>query len=197
MIRLHRMQRTRVRGAAESGFTLVELLIYVSLFVVVLAVSGGLLINSLRGERIVRSVTAATNLGQLVAQSVQKGVRNAAAVQLTAPVAGTQLLIARTAGFAATPVWACQAWYYSPDNGGSVYTKRASPAALIPAPTSTTPAGWTLIGSGIQPRGDAVFVAPLGRVDLAFTVSAGDSPSVLISTSAYQRQAGSGSAPCF
>jgi type II secretory pathway pseudopilin PulG len=184
-------------AARDVGFTLVELLVFMMLLVVVLVVVGGLLASSLSGEHTVRSRTEATNLGQILTQSVQKGVRNAAAIELRTPLPGTQLLTVRTAGSDTALTWACQSWFYSPVDGGSVFTKRVSPAGPIATPTTNEPGGWTLLGSGIKPGDLAVFNAPVGRVDIDFTVAAQGSTAVDISTSIYQRQPAIGSAPCF
>ncbi|TFC91454.1 hypothetical protein [Cryobacterium sp. TMT4-31] len=130
------------RGDTTSGFTLIELLIYISMMVIVLVIVGGVLINSLATQRTVRNATQASNAGQLVAESIGQGVRNASALALTTPSPGTQLLTVRTASMATTPVWRCQAWYFG---GGEVRTKTSS--LLISATDFDT---WTLLGDGMN-----------------------------------------------
>lgn len=136
--------------------TLIELLVYMVLAVVVLLVVGGLLINSLSSERTVRNSTQATNAGQLVAQSVAQGVRNASALKVTVPSAGTELLTVRTASLTSPQTWSCQAWYFG---GGEVRTTRSSTLIL------TAPATWTLLGTGMQRVSAGVVFTPTPAVN--------------------------------
>ena len=186
----------------ERGFTLVELLIYSMLAILVLAIVGSILINSLRAERTVRDANEATSVGQLLAQSVTTGVRNASAITLSAPEPNTQLLMVRTVTAGEVAEWSCQAWYFG---AGEVRTTRSSTA--IPAPTAASAADWTLLVEGIEPGPIFAYVNDPAdpqdgrRVDLDVQVSVGDGVPVLITTSALSRQpvpsTGVVSAPCF
>ncbi|MDJ0325036.1 hypothetical protein QMG61_14820 [Cryobacterium sp. PH31-AA6] len=134
--------------------TLIELLVYMVLAVVVLLIVGGLLINSLTTQRTVRNATQASNAGQLVAQSVAQGVRNASALKVTAPIFGGELLTVLTASMTTPQTWSCQAWYFG---SGEVRTKTSS--TLIPT-TAASVANWTLLGTGMQSvSGGAVFTS--------------------------------------
>ena len=136
--------------SSASGFTLTELLAYMSLLVVVLLIVGGLLVNSLASQRTVRTSTQANNSGQLVAQSVAQGVRNATAIKVTTPSVGTELLTVLTASMTTPQTWICQAWYFG---SGEVRTKTSS--TLIP--TASIP-NWTLLGTDMRRvSGFAVF----------------------------------------
>ncbi|TFC49900.1 hypothetical protein E3O47_09455 [Cryobacterium sp. TMT2-17-1] len=136
--------------SSDSGFTLIELLAYMSLLVVVLLIVGGLLVNSLASQRTVRTSTQASNSGQLVAQSVAQGVRNATAIKVTTPSAGTQVLTVLTASMTTPRTWLCQAWYFS---GAEVRTRTSN--TLIPASSFSN---WTLLGTDMRPvSGWAVF----------------------------------------
>jgi type II secretory pathway pseudopilin PulG len=175
----------------QSGFTLIELLLYVALSLVVLVVAGGILISGLRTQETARSVTDAANTAQQIVRSVQYGVRNASAIS-----------IARTVGSdpdSTAP--SCQAWYYDPTNGGSVYTTKTTPAALITVPSGGPQGIWTFLGKGVSPSDPVtgkVFNAPSGgRVELRFDVAAGAHPYVLVNTMTYTPQAATVSAPCF
>lgn len=187
----------------ERGFTLVELLIYVMLFLIVLVIGGGMLLNSLRADENTRSVTDAANTGQQIARSIGAGVRNATAVKVISDTtAGTQLLLARTIGSDPNSTAAsCQAWYFTPSNGGAVYTTKKTPAAPITLPSAGPQGVWTLLGVGISPADPAtgkVFNAPSGsRVELKFNVAAGQHPYVLINATTYTPQTTTVSAPCF
>jgi type II secretory pathway pseudopilin PulG len=192
-----------MNNTRQSGFTLIELLLYISLSLIVLAIAGGILISGLRAQDTAGKVTSAANTAQQIVRSVQSGVRNASASTVTSDAAaGTQLLVARTIGSDPnSTVASCQAWFYGPANGGSVYTTKTTPAAPITVP-SAGPAGiWAYLGNGVSPADPItgkVFNAPSGgRVELKFDVAAGSHPYVLVNTMTYTSQAASVSAPCF
>jgi hypothetical protein len=171
---------------SERGLGLVELIIYSMLSLLVLAIVGGMLINSLSAEGTVRDSTQASNTGQLVSHSVTQGIRNASSIQLVyPPTAGTQLLKARTVGSGSNPVWRCQAWYFG---NGEVRVKTSS--ATIPTPvTPADVATWTLLADGVQKvPGKLVFALSGQRVDLEVEVSGNGGNAVRISTSALSRQ---------
>ena len=190
------------RRHAEAGITLVELLIYAFLSLIVLAIVGGVLASGLRTQAAVRTVTDAATTAQQIVSSVQSGVRNASAVTIVSPpTAGSQLLIARVIGTNPTSTApTCQAWYYTPSNGGAIYTKKTSPAAVIAIPSSDPPSGWSLLGVGVTPSASAgaVFAAPAGlRVDLTFNVAAVSQPYVSMLTTIYTPQTTTVSSPCY
>lgn len=187
----------------QRGFTLVELMISTGLTVIVLVIAGGVLISGLRTQEIARSVTNAANTAQQIVHSVQTGVKNASAITVNSdPVTGTQLLLVRTVSSdPASTAPSCQAWYYTPANGGAVYTKKTTPATAITLPTGGPQGIWTILGSGVSPADPItgkVFNAPNGgRVELKFDVAAGSHPYVLINTMTYNSQSTSVSSPCF
>jgi prepilin-type N-terminal cleavage/methylation domain-containing protein len=191
------------RPDRQAGFTLIEMMLATGVALVVLAIAGSILINSVRAQDNAAKVTSASNTAQQIVRSVQAGVRNASAVTVSSdPVAGTQLLLARNVGSDPTSTaTSCQAWYFSPVNGGAVYTKKTTPASLITVPVSGPAGIWTLLGSGITPADPVtgkVFNAPSGgRVELKFDVAAGSHPYVLINTTTYTSQTASVSSPCF
>lgn len=180
----------------QAGVTLVELLVYMMLAVVVLAIVGGILINSSAADRSVRDATRATNAGQLISLSVGRGVRNASAVWHSAPDSTPELLMVRTAGPLSPPNWSCQAWSFSE---GEIRTTKSS-SAIANTQTAGSVRSWTLLARGVQQAfvggvASPIFVVtapridlPLNRVDLQMTVNAGQSPAVLITTAAIRRQ---------
>jgi type II secretory pathway pseudopilin PulG len=188
---------------SQAGFTMVELLMYTALSIVVVTVAGGILISGLRTQGTAGSVTAAANTAQQIVRSVQAGVRNASAITVTSnATTGTQLLLARTLGTDPnSTVASCQAWYYTPANGGAIYTWKTTPASVISLPTGGPQGIWTILGAGVTPSDPVtgkVFNAPSGgRVELKFDVSAGKHPYVLVNTMTYTPQSATVSAPCF
>jgi type II secretory pathway pseudopilin PulG len=197
------MTRNQFSRRDERGFTLVELMISTGLTIIVLVITGGILISGLRTQEIARSVTDAANTAQQIVHSVQAGVKNASAITVNSdPVTGTQLLLVRTTSSdpnSTAP--SCQAWYYTPSQGGAVYTKKTTPATAITLPTGGPQGVWTILGTGVSPADPItgkVFNAPNGgRVELKFDVAAGTHPYVLINTMTYNSQSSSVSAPCF
>lgn len=189
--------------ADERGFTLIELMISTGLTVIVLAITGGILISGLRTQEIARTVTEAANTAQQIVHSVQAGVKNASAITVSSnSTTGTQLLLVRTVSSdpnSTAP--SCQAWYYTPTNGGAVYTTKTTPAAAITVPAGGPQGVWTILGKGVSPADPntgKVFNAPSGgRVELKFDVAAGSHPYVLINTMTYNSQSTAVSAPCF
>ena len=161
----------RQKKAEQNGFTLIELLLYMTLSIIVVVIAGGILISGLRTQGTAGSVTDAANTAQQIVRSVQAGVRNASAITVTSnSVSGTQLLLARTVGNDPnSTVASCQAWYYTPSNGGAVYTTKSTPALAISLPNGGPQGFWTILGAGITPADPVtgkVFNAPSGgRVD--------------------------------
>ena len=187
----------------ERGFTLVELTIATGLTLIVLVITGGILISGLRTQESARTVTDAANTAQQIVHSVQNGVKNASAITVTSnATTGTQLLLIRSiSSDPNSTAPSCQAWYYTPTNGGAVYTTKTTPAAAITLPTGGPQGIWTILGTGISPADPTtgkVFNAPNGgRVELKFDVAAGAHPYVLVNTMTYNSQSTTVSSPCF
>jgi hypothetical protein len=173
----------------DDGISLVELLIYSALALVVLAIVGGMLINSVRTESTVRSVTEATTQGQLAAGSLENGVRNSTDFTLTTQPSGDQLLQARVASTSTPVVYRCVAWYYSISTKSLRY--RESPTTVA-VPTSAQLAGWRLLVSGILPKTGVAAAGPIfagvePQLDIDFRVTAGKDPPAAISSSTVRR----------
>lgn len=188
----------RVEGRDE-GFTLVELLVYMFLAVIVLTIVGSILINSLRAESQVRDAAQSNSTAQLVAESLGKGIRNASAIEVTAPTADSVLVRTRSIDASATGAWFCHAWLWS---NGELRTTRSTTA--IPTPDATTAAGWLLLATDVEPAGSApVFALGAGdrSLDVALTVGVGDGVPVLLDSVMVAQQpipaTGKVTAPCF
>lgn len=191
---------------ADDGFTLVELVVYAMLFVVVLALAGTLVVRSLAVQRDARDVAGAIGSGQAAADSISRGVRNAAAVG-PAAASGSNFLVARVStGAAGAQTWVCRGWYYTSSGGGSLYTiSRAATtgAAIVQPATAADLAGWTLLARPVTLTGSRLFTeisgtAPAQKVRFSYSTPAGDRRPVLIATEvATRKQSDTGSSPCF
>jgi type II secretory pathway pseudopilin PulG len=180
----------------ESGFTLIELMLYMGLSVIVFAVVVGMLTNSGRAQSEVDGVTKASNAGQLIIRAVQTGVRNASQVSLTAS-GGTQLLMVRTAG-GQTPVqWTCQAWYFTPNAGGTLYTLRTPATGPLPPPTPGTLSSWSVLGTGISVSGAQVFTASAGLVTVSLNINAGSATPISLNSTSNTLNLVTTGSPCF
>jgi len=148
--------RTWLRN--EEGMTLIELMAYSLLLVVVIAVAGGMIIASLRGQQTITQLSNSTSTGQDVAQSIVKGIRNSSSAAVTSGAAGT-MLSARTGTFVAagTATWQCRAWLYTTTTQ-QLWSTSSSAAITLPA-SATSLSGWSLIASNVTvPSGSpAVF----------------------------------------
>lgn len=166
------LRRIRKSFELDDGFSLAELAVYACLSVVILTIAGTILISTIKTRTSVTELTEAVSVGQLIATSVEEGVRNAAGpvgstdatqtlgVKSEPPTADGQLLRARVAVGAidGTVVWQCQAWFYSMATQ-AVYSSTndtemvVDPIAFsIVNSTHVAQAGdddWTLLGEGI------------------------------------------------
>jgi hypothetical protein len=181
------MRRSEI--SHDDGISLVELLIYSALALVVLAIVGGMLINSLSTESTVRTVTEASTQGQLAAQSLEAGVRNSTDFTLTTRANGDQLLQARVASGSTPVVYRCAVWYYSISTKSLRY--RDSPTTVA-APTAAELPTWRLLVSGVLPKTGAAAAGPIfagvePQLDIDFRVTAGDDPPAAISSSTVRR----------
>lgn len=167
------IRRIRERLAADDGFGLAELGVYAVLSVIVLGIVGSVLITSIKTRIQVVEMTEAVGVGQLIANSVEEGVRNASGppgaidaqqrvgIQAGVVTADGQLLRARVAigAIEGTVVWQCQAWFYS-STTEAVYaatnktTSIADPVSFsVVNGIHTAQQGsdqWILLGEGVQ-----------------------------------------------
>ncbi|GEP28710.1 type II secretion system protein [Cryobacterium levicorallinum] len=173
----------------ETGFTLVELVIYISLSVLILSLVGGFLLNAVRAQRDVVSSSDGANTAQLIAESIKRDVRNATEVAVSG-----NLLVVRTAGMDDTSDLSCRAWYF---DSGVLYTVNTGDARVTaPAPEGLK--DWTVQGQGISAVNltEPVFsVVVQGQVKLSFTV--GGTMPVVVHTTVTQRAPSSIEKTCF
>lgn len=181
----------------DAGFTLSELAVYGALLGLVLTTAAGILISGTIAERTVRTVVGASTESQLVADSIETGIRNASGYSVTVPSTGTQLLRARVAQGTTSVVWNCAAWYYTPNlSNGSIWYKTSTTA--IANPTTGNIATWTLLVDDVRPlTGTTVFSIGANQLSFSFQTLAGTDPPASISSSATSRASVWETAPCF
>jgi Tfp pilus assembly protein PilW len=213
------------RRADDTGFGLAELAIYATLSVTVLTIVASIFFTTLNTRTQVTDLTRATGVGQLIASSVEEGVRNAsgpsstsdpiqkAGIKAELPTTHGQLLRARVAVGAsnASIVWRCQAWFYSSDTGAVYSAVNAAGAIVDPVSFSVVDGShvassgtdnWQLLGDGIAlPDGvTAFFGAGSDRVVLRFEVTAQEVSLVLIPSTVVKRTlaaGGTGPSACY
>jgi len=203
---------------------MVELLVYSVLSVVILTISGGMLIMSINTRVQITDISQMTSTGQLIAVSVQEGVRNASGTGgATADTGiktedsaadGSQLMRARVAVGAENGLiaWRCQAWFYSAETE-AVYMA-ISDAGAIEDPVTfsvsndvhTAAAGtanWTLLGDGVRRVPPNAFFSTGSsekKVTLRFEMQRKDVSLVLIPSTIVKRSivaGGTGPTACY
>lgn len=184
----------------DDGVSLVELLVYMILAVTVLTIISAILINSLRTENTVRTSAEATDTAQLAAQSLNRGVHNASAIEVTTPAVDITVVRTRSIDSSTDGIWQCQAWAVV---DGQLRT--TSSAAAIPVPTSAADvASWLLVTEGVASIGaNPIFSLAADERSLAvgFTVANGSGVPITLDTTIVSKQpipsTGKVTAPCF
>lgn len=181
--------------SSEDGLTLIELIVYGVLLVLVLAVVGGILISTLLVGSQVRDSTLKTSEAQLVAKSLETGIRNSSAFEVT-DLVDDQLLMARTAGSEQPLVWRCTAWYYSAAEQTMYYLRSDTP--ITPPLSAADVAGWLVLGERIVPTSPTrIFTRVDSQLEIAFEGHTPDSAVVTVNSSAAARAGVWETAPCF
>ncbi len=191
---------TRLRRD-DAGFSLVELLVSMTLFAVVLTIVGNVIVSALTADRTVRDLTGSTTDGQLVTNVIEQTVRNSTAVRVITDVDGISAFatVRTTAGGAAR----CHAFFF--DAGESAIFERTSATAITAPIAGAVGSEWTVVSEGIVPIDDGsgsplpVFALE-GTRSLAvnFTVDGASGPASLFVTTATGRAPDSNVSPqCF
>ena len=177
---------------------LIELIVYSALTIVVLSVVGGILVTILTVQRNVVNGATTAEQAQLIAETVESGVRNATAIKIENFSSGDQMVTARSAKTGSTITWSCLAWYFSADSihEGNIRYFRSSTA--IATPNSGELASWTLLGEGIsQVSSTPIFSIAGTSLSLQFSEQVESDPAVTINSTTYVRGGPWKSDPCF
>lgn len=190
----------RLRIRDDAGISLVELLIYMLLAVTVLTIIAAILINSLRAESTVRTSAEATNSAQLAAQSLNRGIHNASAIQVSTPAAGVTVVRTRSIDSSTAGVWRCEAWVVA---DGQLRTTNSTTAIAVPT-TAAAVSSWLLLAEGVRPIGATpLFSLAADQRSLAvtLTVDNGSAVPVTLDTTIVSKQpipsTGRVTSPCF
>ncbi len=185
----------------DSGFSLVELLVSMTLFAVVLTIVGNVIVSALTADRTVRELTGSTTGGQLVVNVVEETVRNSTAILVTTDVDGvsTFATVRTTAGGAAR----CHAFFFDSE-AGAIFERTSATAIAAPTPGAVG-SEWSRISEGIVPLDDGsgtptpVFAADGTRgLAVNFTVDGASGPASLFVTAVTGRGPLSNASPsCF
>jgi type II secretory pathway pseudopilin PulG len=175
----------RVRHA-ESGLSLVELIIVVMLVGIMGGAMAIILVNSWTAQNDVTTTTQATNRGQLIGQSIERAMRNAQQVNVSPD--GTMLQVHTYQAGSKQ----CQAFWFT---GGAAYMTQNS-GALPPAAVNSWPNSWQ---SGVQAHGSTPFFTLTGNaVGYRFDISTNVAPVAFSGQAALRVLPMSGvSAPCW
>lgn len=185
----------------DTGFSLVELLVAMSLFGIIITIVGSVIISAITADRTVREVTGSTTDGQLVVNIIEETVRNSTAVSVTTAADGVSTFATArtTAGGSAR----CQSWFYD-DSQGAVFEQSSATAVAAPNPGAVG-AEWIEVSAGISATDDGagnplpVFAVEGTRgLTVNFSVDGGSGTSSLFITTVTGRAPQSNVSPqCF
>jgi prepilin-type N-terminal cleavage/methylation domain-containing protein len=161
-------------GTAQQGFSLIELIFYMLIGSVLLAVVTGVFISLYSvQENVLQSGKSAGEL-QLVATSVNYGVRNSTAVSLSETDSG-QLLMAETLTGADEAITICQAWWFDGENM-SIYAASGPTKESLPTVLSTN--GWTLLSDKVEAIDGSPLFTQIGNT-VAFSMKSTNSQGLV------------------
>lgn len=174
------------REAGEDGLTLIELIIYVVILGVIMTAIATIFSNTWLAQASVSSQTAATTRGDLVSTQIERAVRNATGLYVSADGSTVEVLTALSGsrqcqGFAMTAV-------------GLQMTMSTSPA---PSPSSWPVWQSRVSASGATPAFQLITGPGVSGVRYTFDAT-DDSAPVHFTGTVYTRQAVSGVvSPCW
>jgi type II secretory pathway pseudopilin PulG len=179
----------------ESGFGLVELVIYIALTLIILSAVGSVVVSMVKVQNQVMDTANSSEQAQLVTRVIGSGVRNATALDLQTLPNGDQILRMRTATSAATPTWICSALYVDVP---TKTIKSRSSAVAIGTPTQQELSGWASLGSGISSvQGVPILQLSGNTLRLQFSSQVAAETPIVIRTTISQGGGVRISAPCF
>lgn len=167
------MQTDQTKSKNDEGVTLVELLVYMVSASVVLLSIVGIVSSIFTVNGSVQTSLVRSNQLQTTFKSLQLGIRNSAALQLTT-LSNGQLLVAKVysvknGNYSSTDD-TCQAWLYNKTLGTGLYTAFFTARAQMPNPNVLT--GWISLTDTVVPSNNTAPVLslnPQGVVTLRYS----------------------------
>ncbi|WP_138315765.1 hypothetical protein [Rhodoluna limnophila] len=196
MTGLSRFLKACPKFTSTKGVGLIEVLLYSALTLIVLTMLAGMLSTMLNVQRNVVNGSSASQQAQLIAKSVDTGIRNATAVRLDSVNTADQFVVARSATAGANISWTCLAWYFESQGDGRVLFHRSSTA--IPVPTAEERDQWLVLGEGIIAKNTSgIFSLSGSRLSLFFDSKLAGTPPVSIRKTVSAVAGTWESEPCF
>ena len=214
---MHRFRRAlrararRVPGAApDAGMSLAELLAYMILSGIVLAIVGTLIVRTLVTQRDVRAQATASSASQVVLTDMQSALRNAVTVRTPSDFGGQLLLVKTRVGDDDTDPasFQCRGWYLDAASG-QLRTTRGAPGPGAPTTGLTASSdltSWAVALDGVHASTTAGAAMPVFTAEgttgarIRFEVTDGqDGSSLTITSAAIPRPQGTstGGTTCF
>lgn len=129
----------------DSGFSLVELLVYILLFAIVGTMVVMLIINGFRSQTRITETTARTGEAQNASLQLEYDVRHAIEAQVD--LGGTLLRTRTFVGSGATGTWQCRGWFY--DSATSTLHRTTDPTEVASA-SATSAASWSIYARDVE-----------------------------------------------
>jgi len=184
------MIRNRLRE--DEGFTLVELMVYIALFMIVGTMVVVMMMNGYRTQLSVTQTTENTGGTQNAVKAIDRDIRFASAYRVTG--SGSLLLVRTWVGDASSGSYSCRGWFY--DNTSKVL-RRATTAAQTSGATTTSARNWPIYLDGVTATTAFADVTKGVRVRFSGSPDAWGRETK-VDTSIVQRpQDENGSSPCF
>lgn len=171
----------------DEGFTLVELLVYMLLTTIVIAIVATIMINSFRVDTQVRDSAAAAGRAQAFTEALGRSVRNAGYMELTSPASGSLYLRTQSRDSGPGGGFVCDAWYFD----GTSVRWGTGVAAWPASPDAAAIASWVVLADGVSPVGsEPVLALSADRrsLSVALTEDSADGVPVLVDTTIVSRQ---------
>lgn len=184
------------RQPSDAGLTLVELTVAMALSVLLIGVAVGLFASAAKSQTTISSRSSASTGAQQAMRSLTQGIENAS--EFTVQTSGSDMmLVARTAGTAATLTWGCRGWYYQASTKTIRMTSTPDGTKIL-LPTTTQLASWTRLAGGITPVGTTPIFQAVGQnLQVGFIATVTSGQSVTMQTTILQQTGVGASGTCY
>ncbi len=186
--------RRRVGAGDDTGMTLVELIVYSVLMVLVAAIVGTTLVQTMWVQHHITGTNDANNFAQTHLSAMELGVRNASEIRVSSD---GRLLVVKRRSTAQSDANAavCSGWYLDPAGDLRAVTQAATgtPRTVAAVANPSNAASWPLAVDGARPPASGKAFALSGStVTIAVEVdTTRNRPPVTFRTQAAQRDPGS------